>query len=329
MKQFQFLCLFLIAGISVRAQQVPRRVVAEHFTNSYCSICANRNPALYQNLSQFPQVLHLAIYPSAPYAACPINQYNKQEQDARTNYYGVYGSTPRLLVQGVEFTGSFSSASLFQSQLNTTSSFAADLSVRLLNPTTGEARLVIIKKDASTIDSLKLYAVLAYDTLNFTSNNGEAHHYDVFRKSIWGLNPVSIALPLAVGDSMIYTKTFTVNADWISNHIYATAMLQRADKSMEQAARSNALQIPSNPTGVGTTNASVHTTIYPNPAVDKLYINMAGTGQARIYDLQGRKLQDQNLKEGVPVIVSSLVPGCYLLVITCTDKTIQFPFIKQ
>ena len=329
MKHIQFICLFLFASLSVKAQQVPRTVVAEHFTNSYCSVCANRNPGLYQNLAQFPQVLHLAIYPSSPYASCTINQYNKPEQDARTNFYGAYGGTPRLFVQGVEYGGDFTNVNLFQSQLGSTSSFAATIAISLLNANTGEARLVITKKDTSTLDTLSLYAVLALDTLNFTSNNGEAHHYDVFRKSIWGIDPVKVAMPLVVGDSVVYTKTFTVNADWDTNRIYATVMLQRSDMVMEQAARSNALQTTSNPTGVNTTSIEPQTTIYPNPAIDKLYINKHLSGVASIYDLQGRQLHLQNLKGGDPISLSSLVPGFYLLHIESTTGIIRFSFLKQ
>jgi hypothetical protein len=327
-----FCCVLMLT--TAVAQPVPRKVVVEHFTNTLCSICASRNPGFYQNLAQFPDVLHLAIHPSAPYAACPLNQYNTPEQDARTNYYGVYGGTPRLAIQGTVIAASadYNSGSLFQSELGTFSSFAANIAIQPINATNGTATLTIIKNDTSTLDSLSLYAVLAIDTLQFAAGNGETIHYDVFRKSIWGAAPVKVALPLVLGDSVVYTQGFTIDAGWPSNRIYATAILQRIDNRVEQAARSSFLQQTTSTSSVTFSGKQLGYHVYPNPVSQRLTIEPSPTGttEARVYDLQGRILISQSVSPNQKsIIVDALAPGVYILSVHDQKASQLLRFIKQ
>src|SRR5260221_7207968 len=86
----QFICQLSLA-------QVAKKIIVEHFTNTDCSICAALDPGFYANLNAHPGVLHLSIHPSAPYPNGLLYKQNATANDARTNYYGVYGSTPRLV----------------------------------------------------------------------------------------------------------------------------------------------------------------------------------------------------------------------------------------
>ena len=103
--------------------QVPKKTIVEHFTNTKCSICASRNPGFYTNLNNQPGVLHLAIHPSSPYNGCQLYQQNSSENDARTNYYGVYGGTPRLVINGsvISVNANYSDNSMFTPFLQQTS----------------------------------------------------------------------------------------------------------------------------------------------------------------------------------------------------------------
>nr|MBK9652878.1 hypothetical protein [Bacteroidota bacterium] len=86
----------VVLGLSFSANaQSPKTVLVEHFTNTWCSICASKNPAMYQTLSNYPQVLHIAFHPSSPYPGCVFNVQNMAENDARANYYNAYGGTPK------------------------------------------------------------------------------------------------------------------------------------------------------------------------------------------------------------------------------------------
>src|SRR5580765_1346486 len=129
------------------AQPVPRTTVVEHFTNTFCSVCASRNPGFYSNLAAFPDVLHISIYPSAPYPACPFNQMNKAEQDARANYYGVLGATPRLVINGTPISANtqYTDPAIFGA--GQTSDFAMYVRLRRSDATSGEA-IITIKRVA-------------------------------------------------------------------------------------------------------------------------------------------------------------------------------------
>ena len=63
---FLFLSIF---GIS----QVQQNVIIEHFTNTRCGICGVRNPGLYTNISEYPEIIHIAFHPSSPYSTCVLN----------------------------------------------------------------------------------------------------------------------------------------------------------------------------------------------------------------------------------------------------------------
>ena len=123
MKTLQLLfstVVFLLLTIAAQAQEVPRRVVVEHFTNSRCGICANRNPAFYTNLNSQEGVLHISYHPSSPYSNCVLHQANAAENDGRTNYYDIYGSTPKLVIQGalVPVSTNYGNASIFDNHIN-------------------------------------------------------------------------------------------------------------------------------------------------------------------------------------------------------------------
>jgi hypothetical protein len=160
MKKILLLLLvpYLFHGISVAAQPVPRTSVVEHFTNTYCSVCASRNPGFYGNLAAFPQVLHIAYYPSSPYAACPFNQMNRPENDARTRFYGIYGSTPRLVINGSEVPSGtpYTDPAIFTSGLGQTSDFSLRIVIRRSSASAGEANIIIKKVAPNALDSLTL-----------------------------------------------------------------------------------------------------------------------------------------------------------------------------
>jgi hypothetical protein len=316
------LCLI---GINAAAQQIPRTVVAEHFTNTYCSICASRNPGLFTNLSAFPQVLHIAYYPSAPYASCPLSMHNPTESDARTNYYGVYGSTPHLFVSGNEVP-TFTPSSIYTSQLPVTTSFAVSTTLTLTSTDSVTVSITVKKVDTSNLNSLKLYSAALEDTLFFTANNGETTHYNVFRKSFWGTTSLNVTAPTSVGDSTVYEKTVARNVAWNINRMYAIAILQKTDKNVVQASRS--ANISGVPTGVNGVNLYPVIKVYPNPASTTLFIDgYTDVASVVITDAAGRVVKQVAIdKSNNSIDISSLKSGNYFLKPNDgkTEKTVRF-----
>ena len=322
--------LLLVSAFSSGAQPLPRQIVVEHFTNTWCSICGSRNPGLFTNLAQSPDVMHLAIYPSAPYKGCPLSHYAPADQDARTNYYGIYGGTPRLVIGGkvLEASENYSGAAIFAGERGQFSSFGLKVELRRIDGQTGEMRSVLYKRDTSSLDSLTLYGLLTQDTIDFAAKNGEAHHYDVFRKSLWGRDPVLIRIPAAVGDSIVQTASFAIDANWDTQRIYATVLAQRRDRRVEQAARSAALSEASagmRPAIPATGNVIC----YPNPATSWLFLATPGYISIQIRDVQGRLLIDKVFVGSLGVDVSGLAPGMYVITAATATGKVCGRFVRQ
>lgn len=313
---YQLLVTVLGYTTSTQAQPVHRTVVAEHYTNTYCSICASRNPGLYTNLRNHPQVLHIAYHPSAPYAACPLSMHNVSENNARTNYYGIFGGTPRLVIQGdvISSTANYADAALYTSVLGQTTPFSLRVSLMPQGADSIVTRVVVKKEDASSLTSLQLYGALVEDTLFFAAANGESRSYDVFRKAIWGSTSLSITAPTAVGDSVVFTRSSAVNAVWLRSRMYALVMLQDADKNMVQAARSTNL-----PSAAATPQMTMNgnLTAFPNPANDKIWVKAADSVfplTYTLYEATGRQIQHAVLEQSQSYIdIAALPKGVYTL----------------
>lgn len=317
----------VLAVTTAVAQAVPKNIVAEHFTNTYCSVCASNNPGFYSNLNNFPQVLHVSYYPSAPYAACPLNQHNKTENDARANFYSVYGATPKLVVQGKVVSGALTNATIFQNELGQTSSFEMKVIMKEVNVNLFEVRVVVKKKDTSTATGLNIYAAVVEDTLFYNANNGENIHYNVFRKSVWGTQPIAITVPAAIGDSVVQTQILNYNSVWNKNRLYTVAILQSGSKNVLQASISNHV---SGTTGIENHVANTATIrLTPNPVADLLMLEGINTGVDKlvVVNLLGESKELAYIHGEADV--SMLSKGIYTLLIYSNSTMSVVRFVKN
>jgi len=317
MKKLFFQLLALVFSIPLVNAQVPRKVVVEHFTNTRCSSCASRNPGFYTNLNNQSGVIHLAIHPSAPYPSCVLSMHNAVENDSRTSYYGIFGSTPRLIIQGVVVPGgtNYGAASIFTPYLGQTSPASIKIYQYKYGNDSIHSRIVIKTEAANTLTNLSLFVALAEDTINYTGSNGEPVHYDVFRKSLTGTAGVSITLPSTVGDSVIYTMSSLSNTDWDFSRIFTLAILQDATtKAVVQteniAAETNNLATGINNEFQNELNANIFTV---GKAINVLINKKASNLNFELYDISGRKLLEKNiLSNSENINVSNLSHGIYL-----------------
>jgi len=317
MKRLFLHFLALITSVQILNAQVPKKIVVEHFTNTRCSVCASRNPGFYTNLNSQTGIIHLAVHPSSPYAACVLSMHNPVENDGRTNYYGIFGGTPRLVIQGVVILGgaNYSSPAIFTPYLSQTSPASIKIYQYKYGNDSIRSRIVIKTEATHTLSNLSLFVALAEDTLNYTGSNGEPVHYDVFRKSLTGTSGVSVTLPAIVGDSVVYIKSSPANVAWSFSRISTLAILQdAATKAVVQSenslAKTNNLTTGIKNEFVNNTNASVYFSennikITQNKNVESLNF--------MLYNISGTILINKFVEtQSENVNVSNLSPGVYL-----------------
>jgi len=311
MKQtlFTLVILFLVSTLF---PQVSRKVVIEHFTNSRCSTCASQNPAFYDLLQNYPNVLHIAYHPSSPYASCIFSMYNPTENDARTNFYGIYGSTPKLVLQGdlVGFQNPIIQAEQIENQLGQMSDYEVRVTQKMNSSTNAEVTLVVKRVNGNTEESLNLYVGLVEKLVNYNAPNGETYHPDVFRKVIYNQ-----ALPsLAMGDSAIYVKNYTFDSEWVNDEMYAFGLVQKNDdKEILQAAASRT--VGEGPSGLTEyRNLNLGNVFYPNPASDLIHLQPEFSGRFEkidFFDLTGNKIAE--FSDPNNISIDNLASGLYFV----------------
>lgn len=295
--------------------QVSKKVVVEHFTNSRCGICAFRNPQLFENLDNHPEVLHLATHPSAPYSNCVLHQHNPSENDARTNFYGVYGGTPRIVIQGEVYNGSdYNNEELFTpyegasspASINIQQSKTADMI---------EALITVQTEEVHSLGDLSLYVVLAEDTLFYESPNGEDLHFNVFRKALSEGDGFPVALPAELTGEVTFSVSSEMHEDWVADRIYVMAILQ--DATTKEVIQAEAVSPSLNMTITGTTDLPelANVSVFPNPASDQLLVKIddAAPSTARLIDISGKLIQEKAFTTQVNFDVTQLLNGTYLL----------------
>jgi hypothetical protein len=329
------IALTLLSLVSI-GQEVPRKIIVEHFTNSLCGTCASRNPGFFNNYANenTGNMIHLAIHPSAPYSACIFNQHDKNGNDDRVKYYGVFGSTPRLIINGsaVSTSMSYNGAGIFTPYVGQTSPISVKLDQQKFGSDSIRVRVVVKTVASHSLGNQNLYVVLAEDTVFYNAPNGEDEHYDVMRKPLFGNSGMSVTVPTTIGDSLVYTTTVAAHADWDFARIYALAILQNeSDKSVTQ---SEALAPSVNGNvilGLSNIAQSNSYNVYPNPVINQLKItsNTIGESTYKLISISGSEMLTGNFNTQTTVSTTAIPKGIYFLVIDSTDGIFTQKIIKS
>lgn len=326
-----FFILLTSLGPLVLTAQVAKKNVVEHFTNSNCSVCATRNPGFYANLNRQANVLHLAVHPSSPYSSCRLYQQNDAANDARTNYYGIYGGTPRLVINGsvIPPGNDYAANSLFTPFINQTSPVSIRIEQRKFSLDSVQSKIIIKTVATHNLNNASLFVSLAENTVNHSGNNGESIHYDVFRKSLTTATGQSITIPRTIGDSVVVVLSSPSNAVWNFNKIYTLAILQEtASKSLIQAEASSVYTLE-NAQAIKLDKPQ----IFPNPVESILNLKFKDSEQTTcaLFDLSGVEVlkKELNNQQEVSLNLSSLASGIYTLKVTNKDGSTCFEKIAK
>lgn len=290
--------------------QTTRTTVVEHFTNTSCSVCAANNPGFMNAIRQSANTLHISFHPSSPYINDVFNVQNRVENDARTNHYGIFGATPRLVVNGQVIQNNTLSSALANAA-GSTSAFALRLSTEMQAAGSYQLRVVLTKTAADTQSTARLFLGLVEDTVNQLTNNGEAVHYHVFRKAVSEITGNTITLPASVGDSVVLSYPLLFPVSQALQRWFVMGLLQQNNKMVLQAARSaNLARLAAS---LEPKEVSVPV-FFPNPIQNGRLFTSAAAADLQLFDALGRLVATRaQLHIGEAWDLSTLPAGIYRL----------------
>jgi hypothetical protein len=305
MKKITLLYFIAFLAFSLTAQ-VEKKVIVEHFTNTRCGVCKAKNPGLFDVLADYPEVMHISYHPSSPYPNCELHQHNPSENDGRTNFYGVYGSTPRVVLQGdaLGIQTPLVKPEQLDEQIGQQSDYSLTLVKTVVSGNTYKVTMTIKRVNGDTDEDIYVYAGLAEKLVNYNAPNGENVHHNVFRKVIYDGTQ-----NLNNDETVIIEREYSSHQDWDEEQIYAYAVIHNGETE-ETLQAGNSLESPS-----FINNSTIEKRrdlFYPNPATDLLNVRSEYLNKnfiLTIYSQQGQVLRTfNNLSD---INISDLPSGFY------------------
>ena len=322
---FLLLSAFLCADLSA---QVARQIIVEHFTNTRCGICSSRNPGFYTNLASQDNVLHVAFHPSAPYSSCLLNQHNVIENDDRTKFYSIYGSTPRLVIQGnaLSTITNYGSSTIFDDYENVTTPIGLSFSEASIDEDSIRIELVATTTEVHNILDASLFVALVEDTIFYNAPNGEDEHYDVFRRAFTPAEGMTFSLASEVDGTTTFQGALAIDPEWDTDRIYPIAILQEtSDRSVIQSA---AGPVVSDVISSVHNQASFSWKLYPNPAQDYIFLENVDE-PVRLYNILGTELARFFPSQDLRIDLSNYPKGTYLIKVGEQKQQQVRMFVKQ
>ncbi len=314
----QFIILVSLFFTTSLFAQVEQKVIIEHFTNTKCSTCASKNPALYQTLEDYPQVLHIAYHPSLPYSACIFSQHNPIENDEMTKYYGVYGATPRAVIQGevLPIQTPLVKTEDIESRLGITSDIKLTISNSQVEGDEYKVLFEIERVNGNSNDELSAYIGLAEKAIDYNAPNGENIHHDVFRKVLYSEDIVLVS----AGDKIEEEISYTMDQEWVADQIYAFIIINDP-VTKEVIQTESSLSSVSSVINNGTLEQ--FNVLYPVPSSSVINFSSnysESITRIELFSLTGTKVKEHRSTSALNI--SELPDGIYYAMIFFDDKSI-------
>ena len=331
MKKYSALLFGFFLATALSSQTSPKKfVLIEHFTNSNCSTCASKNPALFNLITQAQyadDVHHIAVHPKFPYPQCVFYQANTVENTDWTALYPVSG-TPTIVMNGA--IQNPSSPILTEAKLQTYLNQTSPLSLQVTESGPNNARVVQIKANAFgeiPAGNYKLFVAIAEKTVNQLTPNGEAVHHNVFRKMLSAVSGDAFTIP-AAGASTEYSYNYTIPNSWVADEVYVLAFVKEVDTKQVLNSGTRFDPIVS-----GTNEAApVPINISPNPSAEIAQVVLEDdlAQGLEVFAANGeRVLLEAKLGESTLIIpTANLSPGLYFVKVQGQQKTYVGKFVK-
>jgi len=260
-----------------------------------------------------------------------LNNHNGAENDARTNYYGIFGGTPRIVVQGnvVSSSANYGSSAIFTEHQTQTSALSVQVETLKSDADSLVAKIVITAAADNTLGSLRLYAPAVEDTVFYDAPNGEKTHYNVFRKVI--LDEDISNIPSTTGDSIVLYARVAQHADWDKNQMYVMAILQEAStRQVEQAAISTPIRAKKDETATVKLIKNTDYSVGPNPVSNVLTLDLKGIqGSIQLLNSYGQIVYTSGEESLSTIDLGHLSEGIYWLQISIDKGIATEKILKQ
>jgi Secretion system C-terminal sorting domain/Outer membrane protein Omp28 len=308
--------------------QYKKYVLAEHFTNTKCGICAGKNPILFTAINQYTaDVHHISVHPSTPYNTCALYLANTTENQGRANYYSIQG-TPQLFLNGT----AASINNQLAAKIGTLTTATSPLYIEVKNTTTATGRhgkITLRTNEVLPAGTYKLHVALLEKTLNYSSPNGETVHHNVMR-DFWGTNGAGLDFTLPTpGNETVIEQDFTLNSTWVANEMYLLAYVQNT--ATKEIINSGSEFDPI-VTGVEDNFKVQKINFTPNPATDVTRIN-AGENmieQVELFDLSGKQIVSAKNIENTQfdLNLTTCKSGIYIAKVTTKEGVYSQKLVK-
>lgn len=308
--------LFILFNASVaRSQELPvRYATLELFTNTPCPICGSQNPGLFDRLSNFEGQYHLiSFYPGKPYNSCIFYQANIAENTARYQFYtGHIFGTPTVALNGIDFK---SSAGVTNMVLDNLTGGTSWLNVKV-DETTGTDRTVTINLQDAVGGSLttgRLFAVIVEKEIQYNAPNGEAVHYNVFRRFLTDVGGELVDMSSGHAEG---TFQYQVDGNWNAAETYIIAWLSNPDT--KEVYNSGTRFDPDFVSAVKPLQIIPSLSLYPNPASAEVHLTLPNgvtTFTVGLYNAKGDLVRTIHPLAGpeIKITTDNLAVGHYYI----------------
>lgn len=327
----------MVAMTSVVSEFIPKKVVFEEGTGTWCGWCPRGMVALKQVNEDFPNdQITIAVHNGDPMASAAYNSGSAftgfpgmhvdrelKGVDVNPSSINNYVATRKLMASPANLSGDFS---IVGDQL------VANASAKFfINNANANYKMSVVVLEDGIVGTAN-----GYRQSNYYANNaqGEMGGYEslpnpvpaaqmvydhVGRALLGGYHGQDGSIPtsLSVGSTANYTFNYTIPADYKSDKISAVLLLlDAADGTIISGAKLSKTLAVNDISKIG-----ANTKIYPNPAKSDFNIKLVDDGKysVKIYDMTGREVKNlgevkSNSKNiNVPI---NLNPGKYLVNIT-------------
>ncbi|MFN0212835.1 MAG: Omp28-related outer membrane protein [Saprospiraceae bacterium] len=333
MKKISSLLFGILLVSFLSAQESAKKyLLIEHFTNSNCGTCANRNPAFFNLIGQAQyadDVHHVSVHPMFPYPQCVFYQANTSENSAWTALYPVQG-TPTIVLNGA--IQSQSNPLLSEAKLQTFLGQTSPLALQVSESGPNNARTVNVKAHALgdiPVGNYKIFVAILEKKVNQQTGNGESVHHNVFRKMLTAVAG-DVFPPPAAGGFSEFNYTFSIPANWKADEVYVLAFVKEIGTKM--VLNSGTRFDPVLNTGTNTLVSSL-VQISPNPVSGFAQVALADdvAKTVEVFSVDGQKiaLSFENRGDVLTISSGSLAPGIYFVKISGAKGIYTGKFVKD